>query len=74
MVRIKFAALLTVAAEEVELRFCSLKINFKIVRNALISIHIQRARCKISYNNDFSGLQYKIIKMIRKMLTQYQSL
>ena len=38
-----------------------------------MSLHVQRARCKISYNKNLADLQYKIIKMICKILTQYQS-
>ena len=38
-----------------------------------MSLHIKRARCEIFYNEDLTGLQCKIIKMICKILIQCQS-
>ena len=38
-----------------------------------MSLHIERAECKILDNKDLTVLQYKTIKMIRKILRQYHS-
>ena len=51
-------------AKKSSLPICSLKMNFKKVKNLLMSLHIQRVRCKISYDKDLTCLQYKRIKMI----------
>ena len=38
-----------------------------------MSLHIQRARCKISNNKNLTGLQCKLIIQICKILMQYLS-
>ena len=38
-----------------------------------MNFYTQRGERKIAYNQNFIGLQYKIIQMIGIILTQYQS-
>ena len=38
-----------------------------------MNFYIQRGKRKIAYNQNFIGLQYKLIQMICIILTQYQS-